>query len=192
MPVIQDNNKTFQTPESGTFIGTLIDVVDLGIVNTQYGPKAKLRLVWVLGKIDGSGYAVDTDGVPFRVISQVNASANEKSTLYKLAKGILGAPPPAPFNTDILIGKSNMLFVVKETAPDGKIYANVQGVLPMPAGVPALPAPPGFVRSQDKPKSTYGAPSAVAQGGQSSQIAQAPAQVQQQSVAQTSAPVVQF
>jgi hypothetical protein len=145
MPVINDNSKTFEKPNTGQFIGTIIDVVDLGKVKTMYGEKAKIRIVWVLDKND-------SEGQPFRAIRQVNASVNEKSTLYEIVKSILGMAPPVPFDTEVLIGRSNQLFIVTEKdEKTGKVFANVKIILPLPAGVTPPQAPAGFIRAKDKP-----------------------------------------
>ena len=152
--IIQENKKVFEKPESGAYNAVLVDTVDLGVVSTKFGNKAKVRIVWVLGKIDGSGYAVDTEGNPFRVMSELNASVNEKSDLFKLIRGVLGAAPPAgPFDVEQLIGRNNQLFIVREKSQDGtKEYANVKGILPYPAGLAPLPVPQGFVRYKDRDK----------------------------------------
>lgn len=144
--MIQDNSKNFEKPGNGTYIGVVADVVDLGMVSTSFGQKPKIRIVWILDK-------KDAEGNPFRVMSQVTASANEKSALYGIVKGVLGAVPPPPFDAEILIGKSNQLFVVQEPNQDGtKVFANVKVILPLPAGTPAMLIPAGFVRDKDKTK----------------------------------------
>ena len=163
-------SKPFEVPDSGIFLGTIIDVVELGQVSTQFGPKTKVRLVWVLGTQDGKGYALDSEGNPFRVIRSVNATmsvnpkTNKKSNLYEIAESVFGTAPPVPFESESLIGRSNQLVVVKE----GK-FANIKGILPLPAGVKGPAVPQGFIRSKDKPKGVSNGAPAVA-------TAQAPAQ----------------
>lgn len=147
MPIpITDNRKEFEKPKNGPYIGVVVDVVDLGLVVTGFGPKAKIRIVWLLN-------SKDSEGNYFQVMSQVNASANEKSALYGIVKGILGVVPAPPFDAEILIGKSNQLFVVQEPSADGKkTFANVKVILPLPDGTPPMAIPAGFVRSKDRPK----------------------------------------
>lgn len=141
--VVGDNKKPFEKPDSGVFAGTLADVVDLGIVPTKFGAKAKVRLVWVLDKND-------SEGRPFRVIRQVNATMNEKAQLFDVVKSILGTAPPVPYDIEALIGRSNQLVIIKENGPDGKPYVNVKGILPLPAGLAAPKIPADFVRAKDK------------------------------------------
>ena len=165
--IVSDNKKQYEKPESGAYNAVLVDTVDLGIIATKFGNKAKVRIVWVLGKLDGSGYAVDSEGNPFRVMSELNATTNEKSDLFKLIRGVLGAAPPAgPYDIEQLIGRNNQLFIVKETTqtPNGeKTYANVKGILPYPAGLAPLPIPPNFVRHKDRDKGQKASP--VLNGG---------------------------
>ena len=174
--IVNDNKKVYEKPDSGSFVGVIADVVDLGPVGTKFGIKNKVRIVWVLGKPDGTGYANDSEGNPYRVMSSVNATLNEKSDLFKLVRSILGAAPPVPYDVEQLIGKSNMLFIVKEEDANKKDtwYANVKGIVALPANIPALAIPPAFVRSKDKAKTdNRSIGTAVAQTAQVSQISAA-------------------
>ena len=84
-------------------------------------------------------------------MEQVNASINEKARLYEIAKGVLGAPPNAKtFDTESLLGRANQLFVVVEKGEDGKEYAHVKGILPLPQGAVVPTVPTDFVRAKDK------------------------------------------
>lgn len=144
--LISDNQKEFEKPKSGAYIGTVVDVVDLGKVATKFGEKVKVRIVWLLNSNDSTGK-------PYQVMSQVNANMNQRAALYTIIKDILGTPPPAgSFETENLIGKSNQLFIVTEKAEDGKIYANVRGILPLPEGTPVFVVPVGFTRDKDRVK----------------------------------------
>lgn len=142
--ILDDNSKTFEKPESGMFLGTIADFVDLGTVDTKFGAKRKVRIVWVLDKND-------SEGAPFRVIFQATASLNEKAKLYEIIKNVLGQAPAVPFDSEVLIGRSNQLYVAKEKDPvTGKEYANVKLVAPLPTGAVAPAIPKDFVRAKDK------------------------------------------
>lgn len=151
--LINQSQKDFELPDSGTFTGVVADVVDLGEkVHPVYGTKKRIRIVWVLDKND-------SEGRPFRVMVSANATVADKpkeSTLYTVAKKVLGTVPTIPFETETLIGRSNKLFVEREQDPKtGKWYANVKAILPLD-GAPALAIPTNFVRDQDKPKTPAG------------------------------------
>jgi len=157
--LIENNTKIFEKPDTGQFAGTIIDVVDLGKIKTNFGEKVKIRIVWALDKND-------SEGQPYRVMRQLTASVHEKSQLTEVVKGITGQAPVAPFDPDTLIGRSNMLWIAKEKdAATGKDFANVKAILPLPAGMAAPPVPQGFVRYKDRPATTYaqsGAPAVAA------------------------------
>lgn len=155
------NQKPIHQPDAGIFLGTIIDVVDLPNYPTQFGPKNKVRIVWVLGKTDNTP-ALDPEGKPFQVIAMPNASMNEKSTLFKMLAQILGQAPPLITTSEqlsqLLIGRSNQLFLTKTPNPkqQGQFFTNVTGVMPLTAGQYAPQAPTGFVRHKDKPKTVAG------------------------------------
>ncbi|MDA4130147.1 MAG: hypothetical protein OK457_05215 [Thaumarchaeota archaeon] len=149
--LIENTNRAFEVPETGTYNGTIIDVVDLGKVLTQFGEKVKIRILWALNKND-------SEGKPYRVMRQVTASVNEKSALYEIVKGVFGTAPPVPFDSETLIGRANTLVIVKETdAKTGKTYGNVKVILPLQAGAVPPPVPQGFTRAKDRPATLSGA-----------------------------------
>lgn len=144
--LIQDSGKVFENPDSGTFLGTIADVVDLGQVASQYGTKTKIRIIWVLN-------ANDSEGKPFRVMRQVNATISSTgprpSDLYNIVKSVLGVAPPVPFESEELIGKSNLLIIEREEAQNKKVYANIKYIGPLPPGAVPPMVPTDFVRSKD-------------------------------------------
>lgn len=167
--LVSNNVKPFEKPDSGLFTGVLADVIDLGNLPTSFGPKPKVRLVWILD-------AKDKEGNFYRVMTQATASLNEKARLYGIVKDIRdGAAPPVPYDLDLLIGKVNQLVISREKSADGtKEFANVKAIIPAKQGT-TFAVPQGFVRQKDKKdqKSTTGttasaaasqAPAAVASG----------------------------
>jgi hypothetical protein len=156
------NQKPFPKPDAGVFLGTIIDVVDLPNYPTAFGPKNKVRILWVLGKTDNTP-ALDPEGKPFQVIAMPNASMNEKATLFKMLTQILGQAPPLLTTSEqlsqLLLNRSNQLFLTKTPNPQkpGDFFVNVTGIMPLAPGQIAPVAPVGFVRAKDKPKIPSGA-----------------------------------
>lgn len=132
----------YENPDPGLFIGVIVDVVELYDVPTRFGPRNKVRIVWILDKCD-------SQGKPYRVTLQANATLNEKSKLFDAISHILGAPPGARFDCESLIGRANQLFVERADV-NGKDYANVMAIMPVPAGAAVPQIPARFVRSKDK------------------------------------------
>ena len=142
--MIIEKGGNFENPKSGAYVGIVADVAELYNVPGKFGARNKVRVIWILDQ-------KDSQGKPYRVMEQVNASINEKARLYEIAKGILGAPPNAKtFDTESLLGRANQLFIVVEKGEDGKEYAHVKGILPLPQGAAVPTVPTDFVRAKDK------------------------------------------
>lgn len=138
-----DMGGNYEKPDTNTYNATIADVVELFGIQTTYGVKNKIRIVWVLDKPDSTGK-------PLRAMRQVNAVLTEKSDLYKIVTAILGQAPPARgFETESLIGRANSLFILKEKTGD-KEFSNVKGIMPLPPGVTAPKIPADFVRAKDR------------------------------------------
>src|SRR6266436_5294866 len=153
--------KVFERPQGGAFVGTIIDVVDMPKFASKYGPKDKVRVLWVLAHINGAPY-LDKEGQPFTIARFYNATQTDNSNLTKALRQILQAQPPLITNTPdlarLLLGRSNQLFLTQE--PDqrkaNEFVTFVAGISPLPPGVVPPKAPAGFVRYQDKPKTQAG------------------------------------
>lgn len=174
MPIINNTYKEFEKAKSGTYRGVLAEVIDLGIVvDAQYGPKAKIMFIWVLDK-------TDSEGRPFTVAQRFNQSLYETSDMAKTVKRITGSLPVAPFNTDVLIGKSKMLVVTTELNAKQKMVSYVEMILPLGEGQEPLTVPANYVYTKDRKKSTFaGNPNAGTQAQQAARPAAAPAAAQQ-------------
>lgn len=165
--LVDTNAKKFEVPESNTYVGVIADVIDLGKQKTAFGEKLQTRIVWLLN-------AKDSEGKPLNAIQQVAQSMHEKAKLYGIVKDILQTVPPVPFETEDLIGKSRMLWIVKEPKANkpSEFFANIKAIMPLPAGTTPLAVPADYVRAKDKPAKTYGT-----QGTNNSAPAPAQAQV---------------
>jgi hypothetical protein len=149
--LVDTNAKKFEVPESNTYVGVVADVIDLGKQKTAFGEKLQTRIVWLLN-------AKDSEGKPLNAIQQVSQSMHEKAKLFGIVKDILGTAPPVPYETEELIGKSRMLWIVKEPKANKptEFFANIKAIMPLPAGTAPLAVPADYVRAKDKPVKTYG------------------------------------
>jgi hypothetical protein len=135
-----------ETLSEGVHAAVLADVVDLGMMDTAFGPKEKVRLVWITGEADSSGktkYAFQT----------FTKSLHEKASLAKFVKQILGAqgiPTAGKFDLESLLGTKGRLIIQHNEGKEGRVYANVTSFLKADKNTPAVSVPRDFVRSQDK------------------------------------------
>jgi hypothetical protein len=140
-------NSVYEQPDSGIFIGTVADVVELYGIQTKFGPKNKVRIVWILDKNN-------SQGKPYHAVLQKNATMHENGALFKAVRAILGANPPITQNTEqlaaLILGKSSQLFIMKEKNEQGKEFSNIKGINALPAGVVPPVVPADFVRAKDK------------------------------------------
>jgi hypothetical protein len=142
--------KNYETPETGVFLGTIIDVIDVGKKMTPWGEKHKIQIVWVLN-------ALDSQGKPFRILREPPISMNEKSKLYETVRDVFAPQvlPPGAFETEWLVGRSNRLYVRKELPnAKGRVYANIIDISPLQAGDVAPVTPADYVRAHLRPANT--------------------------------------
>ena len=135
---------------AGVHQAVCCDVVDLGLVETEWQGQRKtahkVRLVW---QID----ALMDDGRPYTVSSRYTASLHEKSRLRADLQSWRGRPftaeELAAFDLEKLLGAGCLLNVV-HTQRNGKSYADIVAIMPLPQRTPKLAISPDYVRQQDR------------------------------------------
>lgn len=115
-------------PPEGVVDAVCVRVEDKGIVETQWGNRHKISVVW---KID----ALKENGERFEVAKWFTASTYAKSNLRKDLASWRGRDLNADeekqaFNTDTLVGMPCRLELIHVPGNDGATYARVQNVLP--------------------------------------------------------------
>jgi hypothetical protein len=119
------NAPKFKAAPEGVFEAICVDVVDLGIVSSNYGPKHKLKVAWEIEeKME--------DGRPFIVSQRYTATLGKQSNLRAALTSWRGRgfteDELRDFEMDTIIGAPCMI-VVKHNVNDGETYANVSDVL---------------------------------------------------------------
>jgi len=154
LAIVAKAGATYTPCPSGTHATRCVDVVDLGIVETNYGGKPKkqhkITIVWQTPE-------KRDDGKYFLVNKRYTLSLHEKAALRKDLEAWRGRPftneELEGWDVEAVIGVPAMLSVI-HNAQDGNVYANVNAIMRLPKGMEPPPADPSYVRVQDRPKDT--------------------------------------
>ena len=167
----------FVLAQPGLYPATCIDVIDLGMVNSEmYGAKHKIRLVFVTSQIK-------EDGTPITVRQTYNLSLHDRSTLGKHLVSWRSKPftpqEKQGFDIERLVGAAAYINIVHVTKGENT-YANVDTIMRLPAELKAPMVPPDYVREMNRqPSIDIGSPYYQPKEWQLSHAAVAPAQHQQ-------------
>jgi hypothetical protein len=133
------------------------DVVDLGEVDTDFGRKWRVRLVWQINKTDPAR------GRRFDAVKTFTNSLHPRANLradLEMWRGRKFTEGEAKdFDLERLIGANAMIEVQHNTSESGDTYANVRAIEPVQADAPRL-TPLNYVRAKDRTKPNGGAPAA--------------------------------
>jgi len=144
----EPESKFTPAPE-GLHQAVCVDVVDLGLVNTQWGDKHKVELRWQLDEVN------QETGRRFDVRARYTLSLSEKANLRKNLETWRGRKFTGEelkgFDLEKLIGVNCQLQVIHNLSDEGKTYANVQAIVPHNAKAPKI-QPLDYVREKDREK----------------------------------------
>lgn len=142
-----------------------VDVIDKGMVETPWGNKHKLRILWELDLLMPEDSPGAKPGQPrrFLVGKTYSASLHSKSTLTTDLVAWRGKPFSPDelrgFDTEKLIG-ANCKLLVQHTVKDGTVYANVKAILKATKR-PLMTPTPGYQRAKALPPQTEPKPRAA-------------------------------
>jgi hypothetical protein len=151
-PIIAiDNSTEFELAPNGLHAGVCVDVVDLGNVTTQYGTKHFVQIRWQV--------QVDDDDIPpdkrFEVRRRFPLSLHPMSALRPFLESWRGKQfteeEAKGFDLERLIGVNCQVQVLQEEN-NGRTYANVKTVVPVPKGQQSRLNPQDYTREKDRVK----------------------------------------
>lgn len=123
----------YELPESG--VGICCQVIDLGTQESQWGAKHKVDLGWEMCDQASRG----NGGKPLLTRQRYTLSTNELAKLRQHLEGWRGrkfTPEEVKaFDLKDILDKPCYLNIIHEER-DGKTYANVTGIMPVPKGLP--------------------------------------------------------
>lgn len=140
----------FPTAPAGTFAAVCVDVVDLGMIEVDWGGKKKrqhkIRIAWQIEENQ-------ENGKPFLVSKRYTLSLHEKAALRKDLESWRGRAFTESelegFDVEVLLGIGNYLCIV-HTKKDGKTWANISAIMRLPKGAQS-PTQRDYVRVKDRP-----------------------------------------
>jgi len=140
--------RTYTAAPAGTHHAVCIDVQNLGLVQSAWGQKHKVRIVWQIALID------DTHKRRFELARLYTLSLGERAALRAdlerwRGKKFTNEELDGGFDLEKLIGVNCQLLVTHDLGDDGTTYANVTSVLPPGKGLVKL-FPLEFTRLRDR------------------------------------------
>lgn len=148
MPTFVSGNsgKAFTPAPEGAHQAVCVDVVELGLLETPWGPKRKVDVRWQISE--------DMEnGKPFLVTKRYTASLNEKANLRHDLEAWRGRAfteaELEQFDLDMLIGANCLVNVIHKTGSKGGIFANVASVTPLLKSMVKM-VPRDYIRQRDR------------------------------------------
>lgn len=128
MPIIASEPKSTFTPApEGLHAAICCDVIDLGLVESNFGVKPTVKIVWQLEEMNEAGK-------PYLVSARYTLSLHEKSKLRQHLETWRGRKFTAAelkgFDLEKLVGVNCQVQVIHRPADDGRVWANVAAVIP--------------------------------------------------------------
>ena len=125
--IIREDPSLYPVPEEGLHAAVLVDAVNLGTLESQWGPKEKVSLIFELE-------TEDENGKRFIVGKRFTRSLNEKSSLRKFLEKWRGSKYTPDelrqgVNLENLVGQNATLFVVLNETEE-RVFVNLESVIP--------------------------------------------------------------
>lgn len=146
--IVKGSESTFTPAPAGTHSAVCVDVIDLGMQDTQFGAKHRARFVWEIDE-DRPDY-----GDRFLVFATMNVSLHESSSMGALLRRWRGKDftpeEEKGFDIENVIGAPCLLTVEHNEGRDGNTYANVAAAVPLPKGMTKIEPSGSYVRQKDR------------------------------------------
>ena len=155
--ILSDSGSERVLHPEGQFVGVCVDVVDVGIAETAYGPKLKVRFVFEtdaqIEKKDAKGNVLGM--FPMIIGRRFTATLNEKGHLRPFLDSWVGRKLTETecrrFDAERMIGVAALLTIDHNTGQDGKEYDNILSIAKLPKQMESPEASGHYVRVQNRP-----------------------------------------
>lgn len=147
--IAKDNKVNFTPPEEGIHQAVCVDVVDLGMIDTRAGKQRhKVKIVWELEAENPETKK------PFLASRRYTLSLFKEAHLRKdleTWRARKFTPDELDgFDLERLIGANCQLQILHNPDDDGRVWANVQAIIPITKNMTKLAPSPEYVREKDR------------------------------------------
>lgn len=147
MPIyVSEGGADFTPAPEGLHPAVCVDVVDLGVVQTNFGMKHQIKVIWQIA-------AKNEKGERFQIRRQYTPSLFEGSNLRRDLESWRGKPfSPEQlqrFDVEALIGANCQIQVAHRKSTKNRIYANVQAIVKAAPGQKLVSE--NYTREESKP-----------------------------------------
>jgi hypothetical protein len=152
--IAKNEGGNFEMTPEGVHIARCYRMVDLGTQESEWqGTKKKAHKIMISWELLGEDRMAD--GNTFTISKRYTLSLHEKAQLrgdLEAWRGRAFSPEEeAQFDVTKVLGAYCMLNIVHETT-NGKTYANIASIMPLPKGMPKPPSPnEAYVFDLDNP-----------------------------------------
>ena len=147
MPIIVKAGGDFIPAPEGLQQAVCCDIVDMGMIDGQWGAKHMVQLRWLSSELNEKGE-------PFLIVKRYTCSLHKKSSLRPALEAWRGRAFTEDelrgFDLEKLLGINCQIQIVHEKKGD-TTYANVQAIVPLGKGMGKLAVAPTYVRVKDRP-----------------------------------------
>jgi len=149
---VEDKGGEFERCPPGMHLARCYRIVDLGTQKSEYMGQAKflhkIQLSWEIHGSDDNGQPLKmNDGRPFAIFKNYTLSWSEKANLRLDLQSWRGKPfsqeEMRKFDLNKILGQWCMLNVIEREGQNGKTYANINGVTPVPSVIKQNGLPEG-------------------------------------------------
>jgi len=151
--LVKETSSQFEPAPEGLQQAVCVDIVDLGMVKTEFGDKHMVRIVWQVPTVAKTGERHQVAG-RYTVSLHKKAKLRQHLEMWR-GKAFTGDELKG-FDLEKLLGANCQMQVVHNVADEGRVYANVQAIVPCLPTMKKL-EPLNFVRFKDRPKDGSGA-----------------------------------
>jgi hypothetical protein len=146
---VRKKDGEYAVAPEGLWSAVCVDVFDLGLQETQWGQQPKIEISWQLEERD------PVSKRRYLISQRYTPSLHEKSRLRPMLEAWRGRKftkdEEREFDIEKLLGANCQLQLIHNIKDEGRIYANVQAVVPQAKGTTRL-QPEEYVRRIDREK----------------------------------------